>query len=1003
MIIDVNSNEFDWLHKVHYILARNEERKIQNTRIILVEEGNFQSGLLGFINCLQKEPGGDIFRAVLIQDLNAPKFSLNLPLYSKQLEMDLVTNVLRPGNVWGSYRHQLLPSRQPKLSYHAIIKQLVRGDLSTIRWVEGPITKDYQDEGLISIHYASLNFKDVMLPTGKIEPEGCSRKDRDCVIGFEYSGKSITGRRIMGLNRNRCLSNFCYLDKTFSWTVPESWTLEDAATVPCVYCTCISALYINGEMHKGDRILIHAGPGGIGQAAINLALREGCEVFTTVGTPEKREFIKKTFPSIDDNHIGNSRDTSFEKMIMQGTNGAGVDIVLNSLADDKFQTSLRCLTNKGRFLEIGKFDLAANNHLNSKLFMKGISFHGVMLDQIMNTNDEVKYEISSIFNKLMKENAIKPIIRTVFDQDQVETALRFMAAGEHMGKVLIKISEENEPLNTPILAQPVYICIPNKSYIVLGGLGGFGLELIDWLILRNAQNIVITSRNGIKYGYQHMRINLWKSYGVNIKILVGLDAADRDASEVIVKTAIDQSPVDGIFNLAVSLKDKLNGFLVQDKAVVASMIVAEQQNKNVVNNVVDAVINILGIKDLNSINPRTPLPELGMDSMSALEIKQILEREYEIYFTASDIRNLNLDTLMEMNNNLMENNYSHKNDTYQMLSIINILKQFYDEIHSNELVIPLNTNPVEGQDEIFFLPGIEGYADAFKILESKIKSPATCFQFQTNYELKTIEAMANFVLSHILERLKDRRKFMLIGHSFGSLVAIELARMLEAKGFIGRLILIDGAPQYLKKFIQENLRSSSQEELENNILLSVMNAYVAVNCSELELELKKCNSWDEKINTSLNVLSSEHKELFLKADRKNALLSLYMRMRAITTYNPEPMPYLRSPITLFKPQFPSILNVTYDYGLQNITEGKVDVHVVEGNHTTMLGATEISMAINGELFECAAIFKENWFYSTILPNSVFQPVLARILFYQLTFIDKIVVDTYSGQMIWTMP
>nr|XP_050846967.1 fatty acid synthase-like [Vespula vulgaris] len=1075
IIIHVKSNEFDWLHKVQPILAKNEERNIQNTRIILVEEGNFESGLLGFINCLQKEPGGNIFRAVLIQDLKAPKFSLKIPFYSEQLKTDLVTNVLRPGNVWGSYMHQLLPSRQPKLSYHAIINQPVRGDLRTIHWVEGPITKDYQNEDLVSIHYASLNFKDVMWSTGKISLE-IHRKDIDYVIGFEYSGKSISGRRVMGVNQNRCLSNFCQLDKTFSWTVPESWTLEDAATVPSVYCTCIGALYINGDMQKGDRILIHAGSGGIGQAAINLALREGCEVFTTVGTPEKREFIKKTFPSIDDNHIGNSRDTSFEKMILQGTNGAGVDIVLNSLAEDKFQTSLRCLSNKGRFLEIGKFDLTANHQLSFKIFMKGISFHGVMLDQIMNTNDEVKKEICSIFNKLLKENAIKPIIRTVFGQDQVETAIRFMAAGKHIGKVLIKIREENEPLNKPILAEPSYICSPNKSYIVLGGLGGFGLELIDWLILRNAQNIVITSRNGIKYGYQHMRIKLWKSYGVNIKILVGLDAADRDASELIVKTAIDQGPVDGIFNLAVSLKDgfcrnqtpetfeesfkgkawatkcldevtrklcpdlrhfvvfssvacgrgnagqtnygmansimericekrveeglpglaiqwgaigdvglviemqnedkelviggtlvqrissclqELNGFLVQDKAVVSSMIVAEKRKKSDMNNVVNAVLNILCINNLNSINPRIPLPELGMDSMSAVEIKQTLEREYEIYLTASDIRNLNFAKLIEMDKKSTNTCNHNENEANQILTITSLSRPFYDEILATEIVIPLKTKPVEGRDEIFFLPGIEGYADIFKTLESRIKSPATCFQFETNYELKTIEAMANSILPHILDKLKGRSDFFLIGYSFGSVLAIELTRKLEAKGFIGRLILIDGAPQHLKIFIQENLRSSSQEELENNILLDIMNAHINVKAVELEHELKKCNSWDEKINTFLNVLSPEHKELFLKADRRNAILSLFVRLQAITTYNPEPMPYLRAPITLFKPLFPSVLNATYDYGLQNVTEGKVDVHIVEGNHITMLCATEISMAINGELFEYAATFTEN--------------------------------------------
>nr|KAF7431534.1 hypothetical protein H0235_004458 [Vespula pensylvanica] len=142
----------------------------------------------------------------------------------------------------------------------------------------------------------------------------------------------------------------------------------------CIYC--IAALYINARMQKRDRIFIHAGSCGIGQAVINLAFREGYEIFTT----ERRTFLKEIFPSIDDNHIGNSRDTSFEKIILQRTNGAGIDIVLNSLADDKLQVSLCCLAHKGRFLEIGKFVFATNNQLSTKIFVKDISFHGIMLD-----------------------------------------------------------------------------------------------------------------------------------------------------------------------------------------------------------------------------------------------------------------------------------------------------------------------------------------------------------------------------------------------------------------------------------------------------------------------------------------------------------------------------------------------------------------------------------------------------------------------------------------------
>lgn len=83
------------------------------------------------------------------------------------------------------------------------------------------------------------------------------------------------------------------------------------------------------------------------------------------------------------------------------------------------------------------------------------------------------------------------------------------------------------------------------------------MELADWLVLRGAKNLVLTSRTGIKTGYQRMRIDLWKSYGVNVLIITGADAAKREDCEFILKSAEKQGPVDAIFNLAVVLKDSI--------------------------------------------------------------------------------------------------------------------------------------------------------------------------------------------------------------------------------------------------------------------------------------------------------------------------------------------------------------------------------------------------------------------------------------------------------------
>lgn len=109
----------------------------------------------------------------------------------------------------------------------------------------------------------------------------------------------------------------------FLWEVPENWTLEQAATVPVVYTTAYYALVVRGQIRKGDKVLIHSGSGGVGQAAISLALHYGCEVFTTVGSKEKKNYLQSVYPQLVDDHICNSRDTSFEGDILRVTKGKG--------------------------------------------------------------------------------------------------------------------------------------------------------------------------------------------------------------------------------------------------------------------------------------------------------------------------------------------------------------------------------------------------------------------------------------------------------------------------------------------------------------------------------------------------------------------------------------------------------------------------------------------------------------------------------------------------------
>lgn len=389
-----------------------------------------------------------------------------------------------------------------KETEHAFINTLIRGDLSSLQWVESP-NQYWQDmpklpnSDLCQVYYSALNFRDIMLASGRLTPDAIPGDftDRDCLLGVEFSGRlSSSGRRVMGLLPAQAMATTAAVIPKFTWDVPDEWSLEEAATVPMVYITCYYALIVRGRLRRGDKVLIHSGAGGVGLAAIAVALSAGAEVFATVSSEEKKHFIQKQFPQLQDRHFSCSRSTKFEYHIMHETKGRGVDVVLNSLSEDKLQASLRCLTQNGRFLEIGKFDLANNSALGMAVFLKNATFHGILLDSFFGTSgdDEDWKQIDGLFRDGLAKGVVKPLPTNVFPADKPEEAFRFMAQGKHMGKVLLRLrDEEPEKVLVPkpmkVRAVCRTLCHPQHSYLITGGLGGFGLELAQWLINRGAR------------------------------------------------------------------------------------------------------------------------------------------------------------------------------------------------------------------------------------------------------------------------------------------------------------------------------------------------------------------------------------------------------------------------------------------------------------------------------------------------------------------------------------
>ncbi|XP_063979711.1 fatty acid synthase [Diachasmimorpha longicaudata] len=1076
IIIQITEKNFTWLEGLKAAL----KQAAKGQEVLLVSQGEEKLGLIGLMTCIRREEGSQHVRYVFIQEKNAPKFSLTNSFYSQQLDKHLMANVLK-GNQWGSYRHLRLDQQNDVSSLHvehAYINALTSGDLSSLRWIEGPLSyyqpEKYPDSELCSVYYAPLNFRDIMLATGKLPPDALpgDLAGQDCILGLEFAGRDSKGKRVMGMVAARGLATTVLADPGFMWEVPDNWSLEEAATVPVCYSTSYYALFVRGKLKPGETVLIHAGTGGVGQASIAICLHAGCKVFTTVGSKEKREFLKKTFPQLTDRNIGNSRDTSFEQLVLSETAGRGVDLVLNSLAEEKLQASVRCLAKDGRFLEIGKYDLSNNSPLGMSVFLKNTSFHGILLDALFDSESMDKREVVKLVSMGIKSGAVKPLPSRIFTEQQIEEGFRFMASGKHIGKVLLKIRDEEsrgiaKPALKTVKAIPRTYMNPDKSYILVGGLGGFGLELANWLITRGAKHIILTSRSGIRTGYQSVSIRRWRKMGVNI-IISTADAIELKGTEQLISQAAKIAPVGGIFNLAAVLHDALiqdleeghfiavarpkidttknldvvsrkmcpsldyfvvfssvscgrgNGgqtnygfansameriveqrqanslpglaiqwgaigdvgmvaeamgnndteiggtlpqrmssclatidtFLQQPHAVLASMVLADK-NRSSDNDkqvgLLQVVANILGIKDVTIVNASNSLADLGMDSLMGTEIKQTLERNYDIVLSPAEIRDLTFGKLTEYSMadeadvrvNSMTPKGTPSPDAKSPTSPEDgpseqLLFQISgSEIIPSEPIIKFKTKS-DTRLPIFFVHAIEGIVTTMNLIASEVERPVYGLQCTKDAPMASISDLAAFYVSHV-KKIQPKGPYTIMGYSFGACVAFEMALQLESANDKVHLKLLDGSPDYVKIHIQvigkqaEKNESDFKADAVRKVMAFFIRQFNAdVSFVKAYLALKEIDNYHPMMDRMVELIGPTP---YTNEDMKLAGMLFYYKILAANDYKPASK--FSGPVTLIK-SMDNFFSIGQDYNLSEHCTQNINIEELTGNHRTIL-------------------------------------------------------------------
>ena len=328
-----------------------------------------------------------------------------------------------------------------------------------------------------TVEACGLNFLDVFRAMGLVDEEGS--------LGEEFCGRIVeTGSDVTTVTVGDRVAGFAF--GTFGPEVvtheelvaiaPQGVSVTALATIPSVFVTCVLS-YELACLKAGDRVLIHAGAGGVGLAAIQLAQAAGAEVFATASA-RKQDYLR----SLGVEHVFDSRTTAFGQEILDATDGDGVDVVLNSLTGEGFiDASLSCLARDGRFVELARRDILSEEEMAAVRPDVGYS----ILD-LYNLKQHDPARPGAALKQVLARIAtgeLAPLMHTKWPLAETSAAMNFMRSARHIGKIVLT----NPPLRAGRLRQ-------DGTYLVTGGMGGIGTALAEWLAERGAGTVVLNGR-----------------------------------------------------------------------------------------------------------------------------------------------------------------------------------------------------------------------------------------------------------------------------------------------------------------------------------------------------------------------------------------------------------------------------------------------------------------------------------------------------------------------------
>ncbi|KAF2686174.1 ketoacyl-synt-domain-containing protein [Lentithecium fluviatile CBS 122367] len=433
------------------------------------------------------------------------------------------------------------------------------GLMDSMIWKQVEPVSVVEDLVEIDVRAEGLNFKDVLVVTGVIIDQHAIGRG----LGYESCGVVTkvgpearnlkVGDRVYCSSGGGAFTSRLVLREKLCFRIPDTLSMVEAATMPIVYCTVMYCLEDVARIQAGKTILVHSAAGGVGIAAIQLAQMVGAEIYCTVGSETKAEYLINKL-GIRPERIFNSRDISFLPALLKATNGRGVDIVLNSLSGELLHASWKCVAEFGTMVEIGRRDFAGQGKLSMELFESNRAFVGFDLMQLVEKRPELIQTLLGRTMKYYNQGFIKPIEPCKeFPATNIAEALRYMQKGQRMGKIVITMPESSDALPTSPSQSKISLRA-DRAYLFVGGLGGLGRAVATWLVENGARKIVFFSRSAGNVPRDDPYIRELEAQGCAVQTISGSVSSREDVDAAF--EAID-IPVGGVLQASMALGDVL--------------------------------------------------------------------------------------------------------------------------------------------------------------------------------------------------------------------------------------------------------------------------------------------------------------------------------------------------------------------------------------------------------------------------------------------------------------